>query len=167
MHSLFLCESLICWLSQNNEPATYGSRRSGCQLTSDENMSSESLRDRIVRQGEDAVGRIAQDALDNKLVKGVVQGITDSGQKVFEAREVVFGVLDLSSASDLQKLTRRLRSVSQRLEDVEDGVDRLSSRVGALNSNDVDTRIEGLEGQLEILSQRMSGDAVGNNVESR
>lgn len=130
-------------------------------------MSSESLRDRIVRQGEDAVGRIAQDALDNKLVKGVVQGITDSGQKVFEAREVVFGVLDLSSASDLQKLTRRLRSVSQRLEDVEDGVDRLSSRVGALNSTDVDTRIEGLEGQLEILSQRMSGDAVGNNVESR
>lgn len=130
-------------------------------------MSSESLRDRIVRQGEDAVGRIAQDALDNKLVKGVVQGITDTGQKVFEAREAVFGVLDLSSASDLQKLTRRLRSVSQRLEDVEDGVDRLSSRVGALNSTDVDTRIEGLEGQLEILSQRMSGDAVGNNVESR
>ena len=36
--------------------------------------------------------------------------------------------LNLPSAADLERLTRRLRSVSQRLEGIEDGVDRLDRR---------------------------------------
>ena len=112
-------------------------------------------RDQIQRQGEDAVGWLAQEMLDNQIVKGAVQGVTDAGQKVFEAREMVFGVLDLSSASETQELIRRLRSVSQRLEDVEDGFDRLSERTKDSDSTDVASRISGLEDQLEALSQQL------------
>ena len=35
------------------------------------------------------------------------------------------GALNLPSAADIERLTRRLRSVSLRLEGIEDGVDRL------------------------------------------
>ncbi len=112
-------------------------------------------RDQIQRQGEDAVGWLAQEVLDNQVLKGAVQGVTDAGQKVFEAREMVFGVLDLSSASETQKLIRRLRSVSQRLEDVEDGFDRLSERTEGASSTDVAAKISGLEDQLEVLAQQL------------
>ncbi len=116
-------------------------------------------RDRIQRQGEDAVGWLAQEVLDNQVVKGAVQGVTDAGQKVFETREMFFGVLDLSSASEMQKLTRRLRSISQRLEDVEDGFDRLSERTAGASSADVATKISGLEDQLDALSQQLQKEA--------
>ena len=39
------------------------------------------------------------------------------------------GALNLPSAADLERLTRRVRSVSQRLEGIEDGLDRLDSRL--------------------------------------
>ena len=42
------------------------------------------------------------------------------------------GALNLPSAGDLERLTRRVRSVSQRLEGVEDGVDRIDERLGAM-----------------------------------
>ena len=39
------------------------------------------------------------------------------------------GALNIPSAADIERLTRRLRSVSQRLEGIEDGVDRLDQRL--------------------------------------
>ena len=39
------------------------------------------------------------------------------------------GALNLPSAADIERLTRRLRSVSQRLEGIEDGVERLDERL--------------------------------------
>ena len=40
--------------------------------------------------------------------------------------------LNLSSATDLERLERRLRSFSQRLEDVEEQIDDLGREIGAL-----------------------------------
>jgi hypothetical protein len=40
------------------------------------------------------------------------------------------GALNLPSASDVERLTRRLRSVSQRLEGIEDVLDRLEGVLG-------------------------------------
>ena len=40
------------------------------------------------------------------------------------------GALNLSSATDLERLERRLRSFSQRLEEVEEQIDDLSREVG-------------------------------------
>ncbi len=41
------------------------------------------------------------------------------------------GALNIPSAADIERLTRRLRSVSQRLEGIEDSLDRLEERPGA------------------------------------
>ncbi len=40
--------------------------------------------------------------------------------------------LNLPSASDIERLERRLRSISQRLEDIEDQVDRVARDIGGL-----------------------------------
>lgn len=68
------------------------------------------------------------------------------------------GALNLPSAADVERLTRRLRSVSQRLEGIEDALDRLERRLGALASDEaLEGRIAGLDEQLSLLT-RMVGD---------
>ena len=56
------------------------------------------------------------------------------------------GALNLPSASDLERLTRRLRSVSQRLEGIEDGLDRLEQRIDQLGSaSSIEKRLTAIE----------------------
>ena len=52
------------------------------------------------------------------------------------------GALNIPSAADVERVTRRLRSLSQRLEGIEDAIDRLEERVGTASGDDRLTRIE-------------------------
>src|ERR687884_2215744 len=90
------------------------------------------LRDRIARQGEDALGKLAQDLLENPLVTGAISRAFEARERAVAAQETAMSALNLPSAADLERLTRRLRSVSQRLEGIEDGVDRLEHRLEGL-----------------------------------
>src|SRR6059036_4170387 len=94
----------------------------------------EGLRDRLTRQGEDALGKLAQDLLENPLINGAITRAFDAREKAAQAQEVAMGALNLPSAADVERLTRRLRSVSHRLEGIEDGVDRLDQRLAGLDS---------------------------------
>jgi hypothetical protein len=98
----------------------------------DEETGGDGLRERLTRQGEDALGRLAQDLLENPLVNGAIARAFEAREKAAAAQEVAFGALNLPSAADIERLTRRVRSVSQRLEGIEDGVDRLDERLAAL-----------------------------------
>lgn len=70
------------------------------------------------------------------------------------AQEAALGALNLPSASDLERLTRRLRAVSQRLEGIEDGLDRLEQRIqtGAT----VQERLAAVEAALERIESAVS-----------
>jgi chromosome segregation ATPase len=98
----------------------------------DEETGGDGLRERITRQGEEALGRLAQDLLENPLINGAIARAFEAREKAAAAQEVAFGALNLPSAADIERLTRRLRSVSQRLEGIEDGVDRLDERLAGL-----------------------------------
>ena len=65
----------------------------------------------------------------NPLVAGAIQRAFDAREKASSAQEAALGALMLPSAADIERLTRRVRSVSQRLEGIEDGIDRLDERV--------------------------------------
>jgi CRP-like cAMP-binding protein len=94
----------------------------------DDDAGAGTLRDRITRQSEDALGKLAQDLLENPLVTGAISRAFDARERAVSAQETAMSALNLPSAADLERLTRRLRSVSQRLEGIEDGVDRLDRR---------------------------------------
>jgi predicted nucleic acid-binding Zn-ribbon protein len=112
-------------------------------------MADEGFRDRLAKQSEDALGKLAQDLLENPLVSGAIARAFEAREKAAAAQEVAMGALNLPSAADIERLTRRLRSVSQRLEGIEDGVDRLDERLAALNrSSDLDGRLTKIEKQL-------------------
>lgn len=109
-------------------------------------------RERITRAGEDAIGKLAQDILENPLVTGAVSRAFEAREKAVQAQEVAMGALNIPSAADIERLTRRVRSVSQRLEGIEDGVDRLDERFGdTRSSGDIEQRLGRIEQQLSQL----------------
>src|SRR5215213_7329814 len=103
------------------------------------------LRGRITRSGEDAIGRLASELLENPLVTGAIGRIFEAREKASQAQAVAFGALNLPSAADLERLTRRVRSVSQRLEAIEDGVDKLDRRLGSLSAPASEDSVHGVE----------------------
>jgi hypothetical protein len=91
------------------------------------------LRARIANQAEDAIGRLADDLLENPVVNSALQSALSAREKVGQAQQSAMEALNLPTASDLDKLARRLRSISQRLEEVEDGMDKLGAKFEALS----------------------------------
>jgi predicted nucleic acid-binding Zn-ribbon protein len=107
------------------------------------------LRQRLQTGGEETLGKLAQDLLENPLISGAIARAFETREKAVQAQEVAFNALNIPSAADLERLTRRVRSVSQRLEGIEDGIDRLDERLAALNrSSDLDGRLTAIEEQL-------------------
>ena len=110
---------------------------------------SDGMRDKIARQSEETLGKIAQDLLENPLVSGALSKAFDARERASQAQEAAMGALNLPSASDLERLTRRLRGVSQRLEGIEDALDRLEQRVeDAGSETQIDRRLAAIEEQL-------------------
>ena len=107
------------------------------------------LRERMTRQGEEAIGKLAQELLENPVVSGALSRAFETRERAMKAQEVAMGALNLPSASDLERLTRRLRGVSQRLEGIEDALDRLEQRVdGLVPGAGLEQRLEAIEEQL-------------------
>jgi len=119
-------------------------------------QSDRGLRERLAKGSEDALGKFAQDLLENPLVNGALARAFEAREKASQAQEVAFGALNIPSAADLERLTRRVRSVSQRLEGIEDGVDRLDERLASLGSGGVDQRLAAMEAQLDKLVKEVS-----------
>jgi predicted nucleic acid-binding Zn-ribbon protein len=110
------------------------------------------LRERVTRQGEETIGKLAQDLLDHPVVSGALSAAFETRERAMRAQEAAMGALNLPSASDLERLTRRLRSVSQRLEGIEDGLDRVEQRIDRLGSQSaVEQRLSAIEATLERL----------------
>ncbi len=121
----------------------------------------EGLRDRISRQGEEALGKLASDLLENPLMNSAITRAFSAREKAVHAQEAAMGALNLPSAADIDRLTRRLRTVGTRLEGIEealdrlqDGVDRLSERLDAVGRGSepgLADRVAAVEGQLTKL----------------
>lgn len=114
------------------------------------------LRERVTRQGEEAIGKFAQDLLENPMVARALAAAFETRERATRAQEVAMGALNLPSASDLERLTRRLRGVSQRLEGLEDGLDRLEERIdGLARSSAVEKRLAAIEEALARIEAQL------------
>jgi hypothetical protein len=111
------------------------------------------LRGRLTKQGEDAIGKLAQDLLENPLVTGAIARAFDAREKASQAQEAAFGALNIPSAADIERLTRRVRSVSQRLEGIEDAVDRLDQRLATSGLAGVEERLDAIAAQLTAIQE--------------
>ncbi len=120
------------------------------------------LRDKIARQGEDALGKLAQELLENPMVNSAIARAFGARERAVQAQEAAMGALNLPSAADVERLTRRLRSVSQRMEGIEEAVDRLDERLAGIATkapaapSGLDERLDAVESQLRKLGSEIA-----------
>jgi len=124
-------------------------------------MADDGFRDRMSKQGEEALGKLASDLLENPLVNSAITLAFSAREKAVQAQEAAMGALNLPSAADIDRLTRRLRTVSTRLEGIEESLDRLQDGVDKLSAklgSDVVLveRLTTLERQLSKLTHDVS-----------
>jgi chromosome segregation ATPase len=88
--------------------------------------------DSLRSRSEQAIGELAQALIDNPTLHNAISAAFGAREKAIEAQQAAMGALNLSSATDLERLERRLRSFSQRLEDVEEQIDEIAREVSAI-----------------------------------
>src|ERR1700709_947118 len=88
--------------------------------------------DGLRARSEQAIGELAQALIDNPTLHNAISAAFGAREKAIEAQQAAMSALNLSSATDLERLERRLRSFSQRLEDVEEQLDQISRDLGAI-----------------------------------
>src|SRR5215218_4745379 len=98
--------------------------------------------DRLSRQGEEVLGKIAEELISNPVINTAIARAFEAREKAVQAQTTAMGALNLPSAADIERVTRRLRSVSQRLEGIEDAIDRLEERAAGAAGDDRLGRIE-------------------------
>jgi uncharacterized protein Yka (UPF0111/DUF47 family) len=113
----------------------------------------ETFVDRLSRQGEEALGKIAEELIANPVVNGAITRALEAREKAVLAQEAAMGALNIPSAADVERVTRRLRSLSQRLEGIEDAIDRLEERLAAASASSEDDRLPVIEQRLDEIAR--------------
>jgi hypothetical protein len=89
-------------------------------------------RDRDTGHGESALGDLAQILVENPWMNQALHLAFGVRERASEAGTAVIRNLNLPTANDMDRLARRLRGLSERLEEVEDTLDRLTREVAEL-----------------------------------
>lgn len=88
--------------------------------------------DGLRARSEQALGEIAQALIENPTLHNAISAAFGAREKAIEAQQAAMSALNLSSATDVERMERRLRSLSQRLEDVEEQLDEVTRELAAL-----------------------------------
>ena len=101
----------------------------------------------------DKLGRALSELFENPLVSGAIGRALGARERAAQAQELWMGALNLPSAADIERLTRRVRAVSQRLEGVEDGVSRIGHSF--VQASGLERRLISLEERLGAIEERL------------
>jgi chromosome segregation ATPase len=113
----------------------------------------ETFVEKLSRQGEEALGKIAEELIANPVVNGAISRAFEAREKAVQAQEAAMGAFNIPSAADIERVTRRLRSLSQRLEGIEDAIDRLEERLAGIAA---DTPLASVEARLDEIARDLA-----------
>ena len=85
-------------------------------------------------RGESALGDLAQLLVENPWMNQALHLAFGVRERASEAGTAVIRNLNLPTGNDVDRIARRLRSLSERLEEVEDTLDRLSRELAELRN---------------------------------
>ena len=105
---------------------------------SDSAQSDHKLRQRLSSAGEEALGEVTQALLENPLFSSVLATTLGAGERALAAQRSAMNAMNIPAASDIERVERRLRSLSGRLEEVEDRLDDMAAELAALRRSGSD-----------------------------
>jgi hypothetical protein len=94
-----------------------------------EESGTEGIRERLSGRSEGTLGELAELLLDNPLIHQALQVAVEARDRATQASATAMRGLNVSQASEVDRLERRLRAVSERLEALEDEVDLLRTEL--------------------------------------
>ena len=86
----------------------------------------------IRARGEEALGDLAQALLENPIFSQAMSTAIGAGERAAQAQRSAMGALNIPAASDFERLEQRMRSLSARLEAVEDQLDDALDELAAM-----------------------------------
>ncbi len=89
----------------------------------------EGIRNRVQSRGEKAAADLAQALISSPAFGQAVSAAVLAREKAGDAQRVAMGALNVSSQDEAERLERRLRVLSERLEESEDRLDRALAQV--------------------------------------
>jgi chromosome segregation ATPase len=105
-----------------------GDKRRGVPSVNEHPRRGEGIRAR----GEEALSDLAQALLDNPIFGQAVTTAIGAGERAAHAQRSAMGALNIPAATDFERLEQRMRSLSARLEAVEDQLDDALDELAAL-----------------------------------
>jgi predicted nucleic acid-binding Zn-ribbon protein len=94
----------------------------------------EGIRSRVQSRGEKAAADLAQALISSPAFGQAVSAAVLAREKAGDAQRVAMDALNVSSQDDAERLERRLRVLSERLEESEDRLDRALVQVRDLTA---------------------------------
>jgi chromosome segregation ATPase len=88
----------------------------------------------IRAKGEEALGDLAEALLDNPVFNQAMARALGAGERAAQAQRSAMSAVGVPATADLERLERRLRSLSGRLEEIEDTLDDLREDIAGLRA---------------------------------
>jgi hypothetical protein len=107
----------------------------------------EESKDRRSSRAEGPLGELAQFLLENPWFDQALQLAFGARERASQASANAMRNLNVPTAGDIDRLGRRVRAVSERLESVEDKLDQLSREIAALRREAGPNRIPSSQGR--------------------
>lgn len=79
-------------------------------------------------RGEEVIGELAQSLLENPLFSQALGKALGAGERAAGAQRAALHAIDVPTAGDVERLVRRVRALGDRLDALEEEVDRLRRR---------------------------------------
>jgi chromosome segregation ATPase len=99
----------------------------------------------IRARGEEALSDLAQALLDNPIFGQAVSTAIGAGERAANAQRSAMGALNIPAATDFERLEQRMRSLSTRLEAVEDQLDDALDELATLRRKVAATEAQGMD----------------------
>jgi len=116
------------------------------------------IRDRVQSRGEKAATDIAQALIGSPAFGQAVSAAVAARDKANDAQRAAMGALNVSSQDSAERLERRIRVLSDRLEESEDRLDRALDEIRGLKKNLTD---------LEAAQESISAPLVSSTTRKR
>ena len=112
-------------------------------------------------RGEEAIGEVAQALLENPLFSQALGRALGAGERAMQVQKSALGAIDVASAGDVERVSRRVRSLADRLEAVEDAFDELRDELKALRREVAEASGPPADGETAKPAKPAAGTASG------
>jgi hypothetical protein len=116
-------------------------------------------------RAEQLLGRLARELLASARIGNAVGRAMGARARATQAQEAAIGLMGVPSAGDVERLTRRVRSLSDRLGGIEDSLTRIEGSLRR-HSDQLAQRLDAIERDLTAATRQIADlEAAGQQRE--